>query len=149
MESYFCTLNTYHVFQQRHIQNIFKYLRWCVFAYPINDFKVLNVYGKTFHLRCSGFCVRLRSGCTCNVFCHHNNYLMGYFEFLHGLRIICLPLNISEKLHWQCLRKTRRSRNSSPSYLLIRYNTNAPWRRTSTIQTNEDHLHFFIWIPIL
>ena len=24
---------------------------------------------------------------------------MGYFEFLHGSRIICLPLNISEKLH--------------------------------------------------
>ena len=27
--------------------------------------------------------------------------LMGYFGFLHGLRIIGLPLNISEKLHWQ------------------------------------------------
>ena len=26
---------------------------------------------------------------------------MGYFEFLHGSRIICLPLNISVKLHWQ------------------------------------------------
>ena len=28
---------------------------------------------------------------------------MGYFEFLHGSRMICLPLNISEKLHWQHL----------------------------------------------
>ena len=27
---------------------------------------------------------------------HHNIHLMGYFEFLHGSRVICLPLNISE-----------------------------------------------------
>ena len=26
---------------------------------------------------------------------------MGYFEFLNSSRKICLPLNISEKLHWQ------------------------------------------------
>ena len=25
-----------------------------------------------------------------NVLCHHNKHLMGYFEFLHGSRIICL-----------------------------------------------------------
>ena len=37
------------------------------------------------------------------MFCHHNKHLMGHFEFLHGTRIICLPLNISEKLHWQHL----------------------------------------------
>ena len=35
--------------------------------------------------------------------CHHNKYLMGYFEFLHGSRLICLPLNILEKLHRQYL----------------------------------------------
>ena len=28
---------------------------------------------------------------------------MGYFEFLYGSGIICLPLNIPEKLHWQHL----------------------------------------------
>ena len=28
---------------------------------------------------------------------------MGYFEFLHASIITCLPLNISEKLHWQYL----------------------------------------------
>ena len=28
---------------------------------------------------------------------------MGYFEFLHGSRIICLSLNIPEKLNWQHL----------------------------------------------
>ena len=43
-------------------------------------------------------CVQIAPG---NVLCHHNKYLMGYFEFLHGSRIICLPLNISIKLHWQ------------------------------------------------
>ena len=29
----------------------------------------------------------------------YNKYLMGYFEFLQGSRIICRPLNISEKRH--------------------------------------------------
>ena len=28
---------------------------------------------------------------------------MGYFEFPDGLRIICVPLNIPEKVHWQHL----------------------------------------------
>ena len=39
-------------------------------------------------------CVQIAPG---NVLGH--KYLMGYFDFLHGSRIICLPLNISEKLH--------------------------------------------------
>ena len=38
-----------------------------------------------------------------NVFCHYNRHLMGHFEVLHGLKMICLPLNISEKLFWQYL----------------------------------------------
>ena len=33
--------------------------------------------------------------------CHHNKHLIRYFEFLHGSKIICFPLNISEKLYWQ------------------------------------------------
>ena len=48
-----------------------------------------------------------------------------------------------------CLRKARRGRDSSPLSLLIRYNTHAPWIATSTIQTNGNHQHFLIWIPIL
>ena len=32
---------------------------------------------------------------------HYKKHLMGYFEFLHVSKIICLPLNISEKLHCQ------------------------------------------------
>ena len=32
--------------------------------------------------------------------CHHKR-LMGYFEFLYGSGIICLPFNIPDKLHWQ------------------------------------------------
>ena len=48
-----------------------------------------------------------------------------------------------------CLRKARRGRDSSPSSLLLRYNTHAPWRTISTIQTNGNNHHFFIRIPIL
>ena len=33
--------------------------------------------------------------------------------------------------------------------LWIRYNTYGTWRTTSTIQTNGNHHHCFIWIPIL
>ena len=48
-----------------------------------------------------------------------------------------------------CCRKARRGRDSLPSCLLIWYNTHAHWRTTSTIQTNENHHHFVICIPIL
>ena len=47
-------------------------------------------------------CVQIAPG---NVLRHHNKHLMGYLEFLHGWRIICLALNIAEKLHWQHLSK--------------------------------------------
>ena len=40
-----------------------------------------------------------------NVLYYHNRNLMEHFEFLDGLRMICLPLNISEKLHLQHLFK--------------------------------------------
>ena len=33
--------------------------------------------------------------------CHHRKHLMGYFKFLNGSRIICLPLNIPENMYWQ------------------------------------------------
>ena len=36
-----------------------------------------------------------------NILCNHNKNLMWYFKFLNGSRIICFPLKISEKLHWQ------------------------------------------------
>ena len=42
----------YVAFQQKHIQNPFKHLRWSVFACPVNDFKPLTVCTKTLHLRC-------------------------------------------------------------------------------------------------
>ena len=45
-----------------------------------------------------------------------------------------------------CFQKTR-GRDSSRSSLLIRCNTHAPWR-TTTIQTNGKHHHFFIRMPI-
>ena len=74
------------------------------FACPVNDFNQLTVYTKHSILdawkgseyACSGIAPN-------NVLCHHNRHLMGYFEFLHCSRIICLPLNIPEKFHWQYL----------------------------------------------
>ena len=38
-----------------------------------------------------------------NVLCHHNRHLMAHFEFLHYSEVICLPLNIIEKLYWHHL----------------------------------------------
>ena len=38
-----------------------------------------------------------------NVLCYHNKHLRRYFEFLPSLKIICLRLNISEKLYYQHL----------------------------------------------
>ena len=64
VESSFWTLYTCLAFQQKHIQNSFKHLRWSVFACPVNDFKYLTVCAKTFHLRClDGFGIRLHSEC--------------------------------------------------------------------------------------
>ena len=62
---------------------------------------------------------------------HHNRHLMGHSEFFHGSRLICLPLNISEKL------QARRGRDSSTSSLLMWYNTHAFWRTTSNIETSN------------
>ena len=50
--------------------------------------------------------------------CLHLN-ISGHSEILHGSRMICLPLNISDEL------QARRGRDSSPSSLLIWYNTHA------------------------
>ena len=47
-----------------------------------------------------------------------------------------------------CLQKARRDRGSSSSSS-IRYNTHAPWRTSSTIQTKWNYQHLFIQIPIL
>ena len=51
-----------------------------------------------------------------NVLCHHNRHLLGNFEFLHGLRMTCVPLNVSEKLHWQHLLEKLRERNRGSSH---------------------------------
>ena len=83
--------------------------------------------------------------------CHQSKYLMGYFEFLDGSRIICLPFEYFKKTSLTtCLGKARRGGDSLPLYLIIRYNTHAPsWITTSTIQTYGNHHHFFIGLPIL
>ena len=38
--------HTWLVSQQRRIQNLFKHLKWSVFAYLVNDFKPLTLYAK-------------------------------------------------------------------------------------------------------
>ena len=43
----------------------------------------------------------------------------------------------------------RRGRDSSPLFLLIRYNIDTPWITTCTIQTNGNHRHSLIPIPTL
>ena len=101
IESSFWTPYTCLAFQQKHIhQNPFKHLRWSVFACPVNDFKPLTVCTKRLHLRCfkssEYACVQIVSN---NVLCHHNKRPMGYFEFLYGSGMTCLPFNIPEKLH--------------------------------------------------
>ena len=45
----------------------------------------------------------------------HNRHLMGHSEFLYGLKLICLPLNISELQAW-------RGRDSSNSSCILKNN---------------------------
>ena len=101
VEISFWTPYTCLAFSQKHIQNTFKHLRWNVFVCPVNDFKPLIACPKTLHLkcikRCTYVCVQIASN---NVSYHHNKRLMGYFKLLYDSGIICLPLNIPEKLHW-------------------------------------------------
>ena len=69
-------------------------------------------------------------------------------EFLNGSRIIYLPFEYFRKITLAaCLRKARRDRDSL--FLLIRSNTHAPWITICAIQTNGNHHHIFIRIPIL
>ena len=87
-----------------------------------------------------------------NVLCHHNKRLMEYFQFLCGSGIICLPLNIPEKLHWRHLSEKPEEAETHLFSLvntMIQNNTNAPCRTASTIQSNAYHHHFFIQKPIL
>ena len=115
--SSFWTAYTYLVFQQKRIQNPFKHLRWSVFASTANYFKLLAVRAKHYILdawRGSEYaCVQIESN---NVLCHHNKRLMGYFEFLYGLAIICLPLIIPEKLRWQHLFQNPVKAETHPLY---------------------------------
>ena len=97
IESYFGTLYIYLAFEQKHIQNPFKYLRWNAFACPFALFgpkhAILDAW--------IGSEYACNQNASNNILCHHKKCLMGYFEFLYGSGIICLPLNIPEKLHWQ------------------------------------------------
>ena len=104
IESFFWAPYTCLSFQQKHIYNPFKHLRWSIFPSPVNNFKSLTVSTKTLHLRClKRFWIRLVLISSNSVLCHHNKRQVGYLEFLYGSGIICLPLNIPKKLHLQHL----------------------------------------------
>ena len=95
-ESYFWTHYTCFVFQQRHIQNFLKYLRWIAFATPVNNFKRLKKHSILDALR--GYEYACAQIAPSNVLYHHNKRLMKYFKFAYGSEKMCLPLNIPEKL---------------------------------------------------
>ena len=59
---------------------------------------------------------------------------MGYFEFLHALRIICLPLNISEKLQWQYVLEELEKVETHRLHLC--------WSDTTPTHLEEQHLPF-------
>ena len=82
---------------------------------------MLPIYSQTLHLRClRKFWIRWVQSAPGNVLCYRNKRLIGYFEFMHGSRIICLPLNIPDKIALTvCLRKTRRGRDALLSSSLI------------------------------
>ena len=76
--------------------------------------------------------------------------MMRYVELVHDSKMICLPLNISKKLHWQHLfEKQEEAENIITLISVDKPQTRSFWRTTSTIQGNGHHHYFFIRIPIL
>ena len=124
VESSFCTPYACLVFQQRRIQNFFKHLRWSVFAYPVNNFQLLTVYAKTLPYRClKVFSIGLCSDCAWS----SQQTSDGIFRIPKWLEDNLPSFEFFRKNALRrCRRKARRSRDSSPSSLLIRYNTHAP-----------------------
>ena len=111
-DSSFWTPYTCLFFQERHIQNPFKHLRWSVFACPVNNFKPLTDCAKTLNLRCLKSFEYTCTHIACNnVLCHHNKCMIEYFEFLYGSGVICLPLDIPKRITLTTsLEKDRRGR---------------------------------------
>ena len=86
-----------------------------------------------------------------NVLCHHNKRVMGYFEFLYGSGIICLLLNIPEKLHWQYLFGKTEEAETHRLYLSY-YNTipthraeHLPFKQTGTTNIFSLRYQFCVW----
>ena len=59
---------------------------------------------------------------------------MGHFKYLHGSRMICLPLNIFQELHWQYLLK--KIGEAEPIITFISVNT---IQNPLTLKKNIDH----------
>ena len=115
VKSYFWTPYNCLTFQQKHIQNPLKHLRWRVIACQVNDFKLLTVCAKALHLRCfNGFGICVRSNASNNVLCHHKKRLMEVFRIPMWLRDNLLSFEYSRKIALTTsLRKARRGRDSS------------------------------------
>ena len=84
-----------------------------------------------------------------NVLCHHDRDLMGHFKFLHGSRMICLPLNISEKkiyiyIYWQHLFEKLGETEIIAFIFVNTIQRPCILRAISTIQVNGAQQHFFI-----
>ena len=128
VESYFWTPYTCLAFQQKHIQNPFKHLRWSVFACPVNDFKPLTVCAKTLDLRClNEFRICLHSTCIKQCFVSSPETSDGIFRIPIWLGDNLPSFEYSRKIALTTsLRKARRGRDSSPLSQLIQYNTHAP-----------------------
>ena len=106
---------------------------------------------KTHALRClKGFWICLYSDCIWKCFVSLYQTSNGIFQIPKWFKENLPCFEYFRKIILiTCLEKARRSRDSLPLSLLIWYTTHAPWIRTSNIQTNENHHHFFIWVPIL
>ena len=72
----------------------------------------------------------------------------GIFQIPRWLEDNLPSFEYFRKITLTCLPKVRTGWDSSPLSLL-RYNNHAPWITTSAIQTNGNHHHFFIRIPII
>ena len=110
---------------------------------PVNDFKLLTVWAKILHLRClNGFGIRLRSECIYQCFVSSWQLSYGTFRIAIWFGDNLTSFEYSRKIALiTSLWKARRGRDSSPLSWLMQYNTHAPCRTTSTIQTNGYHHH--------
>ena len=73
--------------------------------------------------------------------CHYNRLLMGHFEFLHDSRKICVPLNISKKLHWQHLLGKLGDAETITTFIAVNANEkHRPFKQTGSSSLVHGHV---------